>query len=218
MVKRSRKTKKIADMSEDEVRNLASTEVQKAEGVDPPVHVVEPTNQPFVETLEVPVSQSAFEAAVDDLGETPQDAEVLDQEEQRGVEEGEIPDDEPEKVVTSVVAAKYKDLYISNANANGLKGKAAKRSNWDWLSQKLADYCLAEKQKIDIQRFKDILGANGVDYSKWTNQSKGWEGRFRMTGRVVLQKVVANQGFLVLADGDRVEAPEAFIAKYKTKA
>lgn len=213
MAKRSRKTKKFEDMSEEEVTNLA---------------------QPNVTTDEL---GRAHEDRLDrkdnnNLEETPAEKEVLDQEEQRGVEEGgitdrinpeELPEPEAvveegeEKAVTSVVADKYKKVYIANAAANGLKGKAAKRSNWDWLSQKLADYCLGEKEKIDIQRFKDVLGANGIDYSKWTNQSKGWEGRFRMTGRVVLQKVVANSGILHMPGEERIDAPADFVAKYKTK-
>ena len=121
-----------------------------------------------------------------------------------------------EKANNSVVAAKFKDKYLANARLNGIPGKAAKRSNWDWLSQQIAGYCLDDKHKIDINKFLSLLDANGVDHSKWTNRNKGWEGRLRMTGRVALQKVVANKEQLVL--GENVAIPPAeFVARFKTK-
>ena len=129
-----------------------------------------------------------------------------------------VGDDEEPKVVNSIVKDKFKEKYIANAIAMGETKKAAKRSNWDWLAQQLAAACLSEKGKIEIGAFKDILDANGVDHSRWTNKNKGWEGRFRMTGRVALQKVVANAGALVTAGGTVIEAPAEFVEKYKTKA
>ena len=116
----------------------------------------------------------------------------------------------------SVVQAKFKDKYLNNARALGIKGKAAKRSNWDWLSQQIAAVCLGEKDKIRIADFKALLDANGVDHSRWTNTNKGWEGRFRMTGRVALQKVVANNNVLKTSSGDQIPPPD-FVARFKTK-
>jgi hypothetical protein len=129
-----------------------------------------------------------------------------------GVEEGE------EKEARSVVADKFKTKYIENARALGIPGKAAKRSNWDWLSQQIASACLDDKHKIRIDDFVAILDANGVDHSKWTNRNKGWEGRFRMTGRVALQKVVANGNVLKMPDGSELVPPAEFVERYKTKA
>jgi hypothetical protein len=128
-------------------------------------------------------------------------------------------DEEPEeKVVNSIVKPKYKDKYIENAKALGAKGKAARRSNWDWLSQMLATYCLSDKGKIDIGAFTDVLDANGVDHSRWVNRTKGWEGRFRMTGRVALQRKVADSGRLVWPDGTELVVPVDFVEKFKSKA
>lgn len=118
----------------------------------------------------------------------------------------------------SVVKEKFKIKYLENARAAGIAGKAAKRSNWDWLAREIARLCLNEQHKISIPCFMDILAANGVDYSRWTNRNKGWEGRFRMTGRVALQKVVANRGHLFDKEGTEIHAPVEFIEKYKTKA
>lgn len=118
----------------------------------------------------------------------------------------------------SVVAEKFKLKYIENAKALGVPGKAAKRSNWDWLSQQIASFCLDDKHKIRIADFVAILDANGVDHSKWTNRNKGWEGRFRMTGRVALQKVVANANVLKMPDASELVPPTEFVARYKTKS
>lgn len=126
--------------------------------------------------------------------------------------------DPEEKPINSVVAAKYKDKYIENAKANGVTHKAAKRSNWDWLSQQIASVCLNDKGKIRIDDFKALLDANSIDHSKWTNRNKGWEGRFRMTGRVALQRKVASEGTLRMPEFMSIReaaAPEAWVKLYK---
>jgi hypothetical protein len=148
----------------------------------------------------------------------PTDDEDDEDELQKEMDEAEA-EEEPDPEKNSVVKAKFKKKYIANAVALGESKKAAKRSNWDWLAQQLAAFCLNEKGKIEIGSFIDILDANGVDHSRWTNKNKGWEGRFRMTGRVALQKVVANNGVLKWPSGlDDSVAPEEWCSRYKTKA
>jgi hypothetical protein len=134
-------------------------------------------------------------------------------------------EDKPEEAIdapNSVVKDKFKTKYIENAIAQGVTHKAAKRSNWDWLSQQIAAFCLNDKHSIDIDKFLSLLDANGVDHSKWTNRNRGWEGRLRMTGRVALQKVVAESGWLKFPDTDEASdiselAPPDWRAKYKAK-
>jgi hypothetical protein len=118
----------------------------------------------------------------------------------------------------SVVASKFKQRYLAHARELGVKGKAARRSNWDWLAQQIALQCLDNKHKINLDKFCTILDANGVDHSKWTNRSTGWEGRLRMTGRVALQRIVADANVLKMPDGVTMVPPEDFVEKYKTKA
>jgi hypothetical protein len=133
------------------------------------------------------------------------------------VVENELPPDEEEEdqpKVNSVVADKYKNNYIENAKLNGNGNKAARRSNWDWLAQQIAAHCLDEKQHIRMDDFVLLLNMNSVDHSKWTNRNKGWEGRFRMTGRVALQKIVAGNNYLVLPNGDLATPPTEWITKY----
>lgn len=118
----------------------------------------------------------------------------------------------------SVVKTAYKRKYAERAVENGLRRKAAQRSAWDWLAETLAGECLGAKDRIDIDRFLAVLDANGVDHSRWTNRSKGWEGRLRMTGRLALQKVVAERGVLyVPSEGEHetLEAPAEWIAKFR---
>lgn len=115
---------------------------------------------------------------------------------------------------SSVVRPAYKHRYAERAVAAGLKRKAAQRSAWDWLAQTLATECLGAGDRISIEKFVAILEANGVDHSRWTNRSKGWEGRFRMTGRLALQKVVAEATEMRLPDGEVLVAPAEWVAKY----
>ena len=115
----------------------------------------------------------------------------------------------------SVVRPLYKHRYAERAKAAGIAKKRAQRSAWDWLAQTLAGECLDDKDRISIERFTKVLEANGVDHSRWTNRSKGWEGRFRMTGRLALQRVVAESGVLHTADGETLEAPADWVEKYK---
>lgn len=114
----------------------------------------------------------------------------------------------------SVVKPAYKHRYAARAVEAGLKRKAAQRSTWDWLAQTIAGEALGKGDKLDVERFLALLDANGVDHSRWTNRSKGWEGRLRMTGRLALQRVVAEAGILRTADGDELEAPAEWVAKY----
>lgn len=116
----------------------------------------------------------------------------------------------------SVVRVKYKVRYKDRAIAAGIKGKAAKRSTWDWLAQELAAATLTKSGELRVDDFLAILEANGVDHSRWTNRSKGWQGRLRMTGRLALARVVAESGVLRYSKEaeDWKPAPADWIAKH----
>ena len=114
----------------------------------------------------------------------------------------------------SVVAPSYKARYAARAVAAGHKRKAAQRSNWDWLAQSIAGECLDDADRLQVDKFLALLDANGVVHSRWTNRNKGWEGRLRMSGRLALQRVVAEAGVLLLADGEECEAPAEWVAKH----
>jgi hypothetical protein len=141
-----------------------------------------------------------------------QDAQVLAAEALLASIDPEVAEDNAKS--GSVVKSAYKHRYAERAVAAGLSRKAAQRSAWDWLAQTLAGECLGAGDKISVEKFTAILDANGVDHSRWTNRSKGWEGRFRMTGRLALQKVVAESTELKLPDGEVLEAPADWVAKF----
>ena len=103
----------------------------------------------------------------------------------------------------SVVKTAYKLRYAERAVEAGHKRKAAQRSTWDWLAQTIAGECLVGKDRIDIARFLALLDANAVDHSRWTNRSKGWEGRLRMTGRLALQRIGIDKKFIHVGDSVR---------------
>ena len=124
----------------------------------------------------------------------------------------EVAEDNAKK--NSVVQPKYKHRYAARAVEAGLKRKAAQRSAWDWLAQTIAGEALDKKDRLDVDRVLALLDANGVDHSRWTNRNKGWEGRLRMTGRLALQRVVAEAGILRTADGDELQAPAEWVAKF----
>ena len=121
-----------------------------------------------------------------------------------------------EDLPKSVVKREYKTKYKLRAREAGIKGKAAKRSNWDWLAQTIAAVALNDKEKLMVDEFLALLDANGIDHSRWTNRSPGWEGRLRMTGRLALQKKVVETGEIQLLDGDSQPAPAEFVAKYRS--
>lgn len=127
------------------------------------------------------------------------------------------------KLSNSVVKSSYKIKYRDRARANGIRGKAAKRSAWDWLAQELAAATLTKDAKLKVEAFLDILEANGVAYNHWLYEedgtpkmTKGWEGRLRMTGRLALQRVVAETGVLKFSADpeDYKEAPAEWVAKF----
>jgi hypothetical protein len=117
----------------------------------------------------------------------------------------------------SVVKRDYKLKYKNRAREAGIKGKAAKRSTWDWVAQVMATQTLTKKSKTDVPALYDFLHVNEVDTSTWLNRAPGWEGRLRMTGGLALRRIVAERGTLFLRDGTELEVPEAELARLQAK-
>jgi hypothetical protein len=119
----------------------------------------------------------------------------------------------------SVVKASYKTKYKERAIAAGLKGKAPKRSNGDWLSRQMAELVLDKKEKLVVERLVEVCAANGLDgiLERWPNQSKGWEGRLRMTACLVLRKIVADNASLIVPGQEDRIPPADFIRLNETR-
>ena len=175
-------------------------------------HSVEQKEQtPKVEEENVwwPVEEEKIKEKIQEVVEEDKVQEEKDKEEDKPEEE--------DKPISTVVAEKFKLKYIENARANNIPHKAARRSNWDWLAQQIASFCLDEKQHIRMDDFFHLLEANGVDHNRWTNRNKGWEGRIRMTGRVALQRVVAANNTLKFPGNTEVTPPAEWVSQYKAK-
>jgi hypothetical protein len=172
------------------------------------------TKQPVVAEIEAPVVDTTNPTLP--MGE--EGNSLVDPIEPDPIEGDEAAEAEIEAQIAlpgSVVKRGYKVKYRDRARAAGIAGKAAKRSTWDWLAQQLAAATLDSHSKLRVDDFLALLDANGVDHSRWTNRSKGWEGRLRMTGRLALQRVVAETMVLHLADGEILDAPAEWVAKYR---
>lgn len=119
----------------------------------------------------------------------------------------------------SVVATAYKAKYAQRAIEakripKGVSRKAIARSCGDWLALQIARLCLDEKQHLRVPEFEALLSANGVAHAHWNRTTPGWQGRLRMTGRLALQRVVAEaDGELVLPNGERLNAPAMWVER-----
>lgn len=122
----------------------------------------------------------------------------------------------PRSVVNTTYKLKYATRAVEGRKPKAVSKKAAARGCGDWLHFTLATLTLDPKtNKLNVDAFAAILDANGIDYSKWNRTSKGWQGRFRMTGRLALQRVVAEaDGELELADGSSLVAPRTWVQKH----
>lgn len=102
-------------------------------------------------------------------------------------------DEAPGSVVSEVFKARYKE-------------RGRKQDCGDWLAlqlEALTRVTVQDGEKsteiVDMDRLQTLLGANDVDYDKYLRnnpKNRGWQGRFRMTTRMILAKKVADKGFL----------------------
>ena len=118
----------------------------------------------------------------------------------------------------SVVAFSYKAKYAARAAdrqkaVKGVSRKALARSSQDWLALLLAKHTLGEKDKLVVPAFEAILDANGVQHAHWNRTTAGWQGRLRMTGRLALNRVVAETGFVTIA-GEEIPAPRSWVVQH----
>jgi hypothetical protein len=101
----------------------------------------------------------------------------------------------------SVVKTGYKRAYQDRAEARGARDKASKRGCGDWLQRELQAETIVSGA-FDFTRFVAILDANGVDHSRWATAGNGWQGRFRMSGSIVLRGRVGKSGVFRTPDSE----------------
>jgi len=114
---------------------------------------------------------------------------------------------EPEKP-GSVVKTKYRAIYAERGHPTHCG---------DELAVKLNNLVL-DGSHCNIEYFKMILDANNVDMTKYRTTGNGWQGRYRMTGRNKLAKVVhSNKGLLKLPNGMEMQMSQEWIAAQRFK-
>lgn len=99
-------------------------------------------------------------------------------------------------VVKPTYKLRYAERAIAAKSVKGVSKKARARSCGDWLAVTLQKLTLVEKDQLSVSAFEAILDANGVAHAHWNRTTKGWQGRLRMTGRLALQRIVAEGGEL----------------------
>lgn len=118
------------------------------------------------------------------------------------IEAGLDAEEEEEKEARVVVAKRYKDEYKARGDANHCG---------DWLAEFLKGQFKfkpegGKKEVFHYAEFRDMLVLNEVDMSgPWAKlietKTHGWQGRFRMNGRQVLEvKVIENKGVKLAGD------------------
>lgn len=120
----------------------------------------------------------------------------------------EKPEEEAPEKPGSVVKTKYRAIYAERGHPTHCG---------DELAVKLNNLVL-DGSHCNIEYFKMILDANGVDMSKYNTTNNGWQGRYRMTGRNKLAKVVhSNGGVLKLPNGDELRMSQEWIQSQRFK-
>jgi hypothetical protein len=141
-------------------------------------------------------------------------AVVLDTCAEEGLDPTPIEEEEEPRVSGSVVPAKYRDEYRL-ASTTG-------RSNGDWLAEQLAIDTLDGKGNFVMDDFVAVLERNAVPLTgKWAalrfGGGRGWQGRFRMNGRQVLEKLVCKAQTYVDAAGTSHKPSDEWLADMAAK-
>lgn len=153
----------------------------------------------------------------DKPAQVPELADCLDAAAEMGYDPDADPksEEEDEEDTGTVVDNHYRALYAEVSTT--------KRCCGDWLAEWLNGQCLGEKKRLDLDALMSIFGANGMDLTtpKWAQgamtQTRGWQGRFRMSGRLVLERIVALQGFVYAGNGTKVTVPADEIQALRDK-
>ncbi len=141
-------------------------------------------------------------------------AVVLDICAEEGIDPTPAEEEEAPRVSGSVVPEKYRSEYRVNSTTG--------RSNGDWLAEQLAIDTLDAKGNLNMDDFVAVLERNAVPLTgKWAQLrfggGRGWQGRFRMNGRQVLEKLVTKTRAYVDATGTTLRPSDEWLADMAAK-
>jgi hypothetical protein len=158
------------------------------------------------------------EGTLSDIEETLQEALSEMTDEQRDAAEQALEDEAEQEDKGTVVPDKYKQRYAEAGHPDNCG---------DWLAVTLASLCHVtdgKKDRFSVEKMELLNQANGVDSAKYmVNQTRGWEGRYRMTTRNMLAKKIAGAGVMMVpgevdGQGDReLKAPAEWCARFAPK-
>lgn len=128
-------------------------------------------------------------------------------------------DDEDQRQSGSVVAETYRQAYRVQSSTGTTCG--------DWLAERLTADTTGADGKVNIADLTHIFETNGLDLrAKWANPAKsnGWQGRYRMSGRLALEKRIAlarvyrdHQGAVIHPHAEWLDANDKKHAKFLEK-
>lgn len=149
------------------------------------------------------------------IGEkVPSLALVLDTVAEEGLDPTLSEEEEEPRASGSVVPEAYRSRYKAESTTG--------RCNGDWLAEQLAADTLDGEGRLNVEDFVAVLERNGVDMSgKWAQLrftgARGWQGRFRMNGRQILEKMVAKTGEYFGSVGPAIKPDASFLEEMRTK-
>lgn len=141
-------------------------------------------------------------------------AVVLDTCAEEGIDPTPTEEEDEPRASGSVVPESYRAKYRLESTTG--------RSNGDWLAEQLANDTLDGKGNLQLEDFRAVLSNNGVDQTgKWArlpeSGGRGWQGRFRMNGRQVLEKLVTKAAIYVDPIGARHTPSAEWLETMQTK-
>lgn len=146
----------------------------------------------------------------------PELADILDACAEQEIDPTETDEDEEEEpeLTGSIVPNKYRAAYREVSSTG--------QCNGDWLAEQLAADTLDAEGKLDLNGLIAVYEANELDLNaKWAvarfAQTRGWQGRFRMSGRVVLEKAVALRGTYITVSGAPVVPSAEWLEQMEAK-
>lgn len=143
-------------------------------------------------------------------------ADVLDLCQEMGLDAEEAEEaEEEDRPSSNIVAAKYRKRYEAESSTGQTCG--------DWLAEQLvADTINGFDGKLVVDALVAVFSNNGLDLTaKWAVQlnsgARGAIGRFRMSGRIVLEKHVALRGVYIDANGGAITPRADWLAAARTR-
>lgn len=144
----------------------------------------------------------------------PELADLLDACQEEGLDPEVGADDEEPELSGSVVPASYRAKY-REVSSNG-------QTCGDWLAERMVDDTSFADGKLNVEALIQLFEQNGLDMNaKWAlarhTQSRGWQGRFRMSGRIILEKVIAMSGVYSDPDGVQIAPPADWLEMIRAR-